>query len=422
MKLGILTSHPIQYQAPWFRALARECDLQVFFAHHQTAAEQGKAGFGVAFEWDVDLLAGYEHKFLKNISATPGVNSFAGCDTPEIYGIIGGKDDETIDHRLKISGGARSLPSLMVNSPIVAPSSPFDAFIVTGWYLKTYRQAMAACRAAGVPVLVRGDSQLLTPRSVLKRLAMEFTQRRLLRQFDGFLAVGQRHREYLEHFGALPEKIFPAPHFVDNEWFKGKADEVRSAECGVRNQWGADARTFVTLFVGKFQPEKRPGDLLHALARIKTHTPHTTHHAVFIGAGELEEELRATAVRLGVNAHFAGFKNQSELPACYAAANALVLPSQSETWGLVVNEAMACGCPAVVSDAVGCAPDLIVPGETGFTFPVGDAGALAERLATLAKMKSAGHDFAPALTAKLKKYSVAAAVAGTLAACAAVRR
>src|SRR5262245_42325884 len=107
MRLGILTSHPIQYQAPWFRALAKVAEVNVFFAHRQTAAEQGEAGFGVAFEWDVDLLSGYTHCFLKNISAAPGVNHYAGCDTPEVEEII--------------------------------RRGNFDAFIVNGWYLKCYR-------------------------------------------------------------------------------------------------------------------------------------------------------------------------------------------------------------------------------------------------------------------------------------------
>src|ERR1044071_8090319 len=91
MRVGILTSHPIQYQAPWFRALARQVELEVFFAHRQSAAEQGKAGFGVAFEWGVDLLSGYKHRFLKNISPRPGVDRYSGCDTPEIADIIGEK-------------------------------------------------------------------------------------------------------------------------------------------------------------------------------------------------------------------------------------------------------------------------------------------------------------------------------------------
>jgi hypothetical protein len=237
MRLGILTSHPIQYQAPWFRELARQVDLKVYFAHRQSAAEQGKAGFGVAFDWDVDLLSGYAHSFLNNISLAPGTGAFAGCDTPEIADIIA--------------------------------HGKFAAFIVTGWYLKSYRQAMAGGRRAGVPVLVRGDSQLRTQRSWLQRLGMEFKQRALLRQFDGFLTVGRRNREYLEHFGARPERIFFAPHFVDNEWFAAGAAAARGRRAELRSSWNAGPRTFVALFAGKFMREKRPQDLMEAVAKAR---------------------------------------------------------------------------------------------------------------------------------------------------------
>jgi glycosyltransferase involved in cell wall biosynthesis len=101
----------------------------------------------------------------------------------------------------------------------------------------------------------------------------------------------------------------------------------------------------------------------------------------------------------------------------------LVLPSDGgETWGLVVNEAMACGLPAIVSDAVGCAPDLVEDGKTGFTFPLGDCSALAERLASMAKLKQAGHDFSPVLAQKMRDYSLDAVVEGTLRALDAVGR
>ena len=421
MHLGILTSHPIQYQAPWFRALAKICDLEVFFAHRQTASEQGKAGFGVEFEWDVDLLSGYKHTFIKNISASPGVECFSGCDTPAIGEIIRSKRAEASGREVK----------------------RFDAFIVCGWYLKCYRQAIRGCRAADVPVLVRGDSQLGTPRSWPKRLVMEVRQRWLLRQFDGFLTVGQRNREYLEHFGARPETIFFIPHFVDNEWFSAKAETAKKRKADIRNQWGASENTLVILFVGKFQRIKRPGDILRAMSLMSSQepnvgelTPDGNHQlpiasesvecqlginkqslnfmAVFVGSGELEEDLRLSAEKLGVHARFAGFKNQSELPAYYVAADVLVLSSESETWGLVVNEAMACGLPAIVSDAVGCAPDLIEEGKTGFTFKLGNTAELADNLSMLANMKLTGHDFAPALKEKMRVYSLQNAVLSTM--------
>jgi hypothetical protein len=167
MRLGILATHPIQNHAPIFRELARHCDLTVYFAHRQTPEGQAQAGFGVPFEWDVDLLSGYESAFLDNRSRHPATNRFFGCDTPGIDAAIG--------------------------------RGRFDAFMVTGWGVKTYWQAVMACRRRNVPVLIRGDSQLPARRRAALRLAKELIYPRLLGLFDGFLYVGRRNRDYLRH-------------------------------------------------------------------------------------------------------------------------------------------------------------------------------------------------------------------------------
>ncbi len=125
MRIGFLVSHPIQYFAPLFRELAKHCDLTVFYAHRQTAEQQARAGFDVAFEWDVDLLSGYHSKFLRNVARAPSTDRFFGCDTPEIAG--------------EIAGGS------------------FDGFIVPGWALRTYWQAIEACRRADKPVTLCGE-------------------------------------------------------------------------------------------------------------------------------------------------------------------------------------------------------------------------------------------------------------------------
>jgi glycosyltransferase involved in cell wall biosynthesis len=387
LRLGVLASHPIQYHAPWFRALAKVAHLQVFFARQPKPQEQG-AGFGQAFKWDVDLLSGYESRFLQNNAHQPGVNHFFGCDTPEIAEIIGGRRIEDREQRR------------------------FDAFIVCGWNLKSYWQAIRACRRAGIPVLVRGDSQLRTRRSVLMRIAKELSYPIILRQFDTFLSVGQRNAEYLKHYGVATAKICFAPHCVDNEWFAARANNARVQKATMRASWNAGEDTMVLLYVGKFQSIKRPADILDAATRLRARGLQAI--VVFVGAGELERELRDQTHRLRVNAQFEGFKNQTELPCYYAAADVLVLPSQSETWGLSVNEAMACGLPAIVSDAVGCAPDLIDEGETGFTFEVGDTRQLAEKLEMSYKLKKNGHDFRAALAAKMRIYSIERAVQGTV--------
>jgi glycosyltransferase involved in cell wall biosynthesis len=341
LRLGVLTTHPIQNHTPIFRELARQCDLMVYFARFQTPEGQAQAGFGVPFEWDVDLLSGYDHAFLDNRSRHPATNRFFGCDTPGI--------DEAVDR------------------------GRFDAFILTGWGVKSYWQAARACRRRNVPVLIRGDSQLAQRRRLPLRLLKELAYPSLLRTFDGFLYVGHRNREYLQHYGLPGDRLFFSPHCVDNDRFAAKARALHRAR---REAMGSGATGKSVLFAGKLVERKRPFDVIRALALLAVQGCRA--EAAFVGAGELEESLRREAAGSGVSAIFHGFQNQSRMPSFYAAADLLILPSDhQETWGLVVNEAMACGVPAVVSDAVGCGPDLIETGRTGAVFPLGDVAALA---------------------------------------------
>ncbi len=378
MRLGVLASHPVQYHAPLFRELARRLDLVVFYAHRQTPAGQAEAGFGVEFEWDVDLLSGYEHRFLRNVAPRPNVSRFSGCDAPDLAKEI-------------VAGG-------------------FDGFLVTGWYLKAHWQAVRACRKAGLSVLVRGDSQLGSAASPVRRVAREVVHRWLLRHFDAFLYVGRRNRKYLEHFGVPESKLFFSPHCVDTEWFRERAHAARGQRHELRAVLGCSEGEALVLFVGKLIEMKRPLDLVEAAALLSRQGCRL--RVAFVGSGPLEEALQAQAEQCGANAVLVGFRNQSQLPPLYAAADALVLPSDGrETWGLVVNEAMSCGVPAVVADAVGCAPDLVEPGVTGEVFRCGDVADLARALGRCLQ-RGRTDAVVRALAERMARYSVAAAAAG----------
>jgi glycosyltransferase involved in cell wall biosynthesis len=360
IRLGVLVSHPIQYYSPWFRHLATLTNLTVYYAHRQGAKGQAQAGFGVEFEWDVPLLDGYDHQFLQNVSKRPGLNGFFGCDTPEIARYI--------------RGGA------------------FDAFLCIGWNRKCYWQAMFACRKSRVPILMRGDSQLGQRRSLLKSWLKEAPYRLLLPRIDAHLYVGQRNKEYLIRYGVRNEQLFYCPHFVDNAHFAGQAEESQrtGTAARIRENLGIDEADFVALFVGKFIAKKRPLDVIEAIRRIAK--SETAIHAIFVGAGPLETQCRQAAKDLP-NIHFVGFQNQSSLPAYYRAADALVLPSDGdETWGLVVNESMACGTSSIISDACGCAPDMVSEGSPNRCYSCGDLKSLSEILESMAKIATDRRD------------------------------
>ncbi len=385
-RVALVASHPIQYQVPWFRALSRAVDLHVYFCHRQDARGQAAAGYGAAFEWDVPLLDGYRFEWLRNVARVPSVFEYRGCDTPGIAQLV--------------------------------TRGRFDACIVSGWYLKSYVQTIRACSTAGVPLMVRGDSHLGTPRSLLKTAIKWLPYRVLLGSARAHLYVGQANKAYLRHYGVPEGRLFFAPHFVDNGFFAERSEQARrsGAATAVRAGYGIDPGATVVLFVGRLVDMKRPQDFVAAVALASR--DHAPVHGIVVGSGPLLGRLQSLAAELGAPVHFAGFRNQTELPVFYAASDAIVLPSDGrETWGLVVNEAMACGLPAIVSDAVGCAPDLIDEGETGYAFPMGDPRALGERLVRLrADLAARRESLREAVGHRIASYACPVAVDGTLAA------
>jgi glycosyltransferase involved in cell wall biosynthesis len=375
--LAVVASHPIQYQAPLFRKLAKRVDLNVLYAQDPTPEEQSGAGFSVGFNWDVDLLSGYSHRFLRNVSSTPGI-SFAGSDTPEVG------------------------PAL--------EEGKYDAVLVLGWYLKTFVQATWSCKRLGIPVMVRGDNHLLEPRSLMKRIAKKIVYPLPLRAFDAALYVGQRSREYFEHYLYPGDRLFFSPHGVDEPVFLNADNEGMGHN--IREELGIVGNDPVLLFSGKLVKRKRVRDLLVASKICEEQG--TRPHVIIAGSGPLETELRSLASELGVRAHFVGFQNQSRIPAIYAASDIMVLPSDDESWGLVANEALAGRRPIVLSSAVGSAPDLAGDGEAGRAFRVGDCQHLAAMLLDVLERPPSRE----ALERKSMKYSTDACVSGIVEACA----
>jgi glycosyltransferase involved in cell wall biosynthesis len=345
--LVIVATHPIQYHAPLFRALAVSDRLRVSvaFLDIPDSASQG-VGFGKAFQWDVPLTEGYAWVRLDAAIATgSGSNRFLG----------------------------RRARSLTRQLGELAP----DVVLVMGWNQFGLLQAWFAAKRLGLPLLVRGDSNAKRPRPAWKR----WVHRVLLGVPDGFLSVGESNARFYCESGVPAERIQYAPHFVDNAFFASRAAVVDRV--AVHASWGISEGDVCVLFAGKFEAIKRPFDLLAAVTVLPAKVRRRIA-VLMVGAGPLGVTLRQQADAAGLRVTWVGFLNQSEIPEAYAVADMLVLPSEHETWGLVVNEAMACGVPAIVSDLVGCANDLVRPGETGMVFPMGDVAALAKAIEALA--------------------------------------
>ncbi|NOT58258.1 MAG: glycosyltransferase family 4 protein [Deltaproteobacteria bacterium] len=382
LRVGLLATHPIQYYVPWYRLLAQQVDLEVCYCQQLTPRAQA-VDFGGAFAWDVPLLEGYHHRFLVNRARQPNVSAFFGCDTPEIGRLIA--------------------------------QEKFDAFIVHGWALKSFWQAILACWHTRTPVLVRGDSQLPAKRGGGLRALKFPLYRWFIPRFDGYLVVGERAGEYLRYYGARSERMFFSPHAVDNEFFARRAAVARSTREERRRSWGLPSDAVVYLFAGKCVARKHLEDFVRAIATASRGQSRVW--GLVVGDGPLRAPLEAQARRQGWPLRFVGFLNQTEIPTAYAVSDALVLPSDAtETWGLVVNEAMASGLPAFVSDQVGCAPDLILPEQTGHVFPCGQVDSLAELMLRHADLPTSLATLGAHARLHIQRYSLAQAVEGTLAA------
>jgi glycosyltransferase involved in cell wall biosynthesis len=319
-RLGVLDFHPIQYHTPLYQHLTARgrVQLDVLYLSDQGLRPVLDAGFGVPVAWDIDLLSGYQYRFLADPPGSLTVR--AGRLTRWLRG-----------HDVVVLHGH---------------SNP--------WMLA----AAAACRRHGVPYLLRGDAGPDGQSSGLRALARHGVARTVVSGGAGGLAVGHRNAQFYARYGAA--RVVFAPHSVDNDRFAG-APPVDRAELLAR--WGADPERPVVMFCGKLNLAKRPLDLAAAAAALNQDIT-----VLFVGDGELAGQIRAV-LPPGRGA-VTGFINQAELPSYYHAADVLVLPSQSEPWGLVVNEAMAAGVVPVVSDRVGCAQDLVA--GLGEVYPCGD--------------------------------------------------
>ena len=380
-KILIVATHPIQYQVPWFQALAKRDDInsEVLFLSILDAQQQG-TGFGIAFKWDIPLLDGYQWSVA-----------------------------EEFLHKTKHSG----FFSKYISDPIsLLKNSQPDIVILTGWQALPLLQLLGACKFLKIPCVVRGESNNLKPRPIWVRLLHQ----QLLKLYDAFLVIGIANRLFYIENGVPEHKLFSCPYFIDNQRFAISAEHLQPQREEIRDRWQIHRSAVCFCYVGKLETKKRILDLLEALRLLKMRSTNYSIHLLIVGTGELMNEAQNFAKKNQLSVTFAGFLNQSEIAQAYVAADCLVLPSDyGETWGLVVNEAMACGLPAIVSDRVGCASDLVESGVTGEVFPFGDTVILSQIIelasGNILQLKQMGKN---AHQRVFDRYSITQLIEGTL--------
>lgn len=347
IRLGIFATHPIQYFAPLWRLLAEDgaLDLCVYFFSDHSIRGGVDPEFGVKVAWDVPLVEGYTHRFVTRDAdlARPSSVSLPAADR-------------------------------------FLRAEQLDVVLVHGYMHRFERQVIRAARKAGLGTCIRGEFTDASPsrgRSVIRSLVRDAFLRRFYQDIDAFCCIGVNARHHLRRLRVPDERVFDSPYSVDTELVDRQRLEFPRDEA--RRNLGIPAGAVAVLFTGKLIARKAPLLLLEAIRRLPSHDNVVL---LLVGEGDQRSDVVEVATSaLGERVRAPGFVNQGRIGQYYSAADVFVLPSLYDSWGLVVNEAMQFGLPAIVSDRVGCAPDLIVEGRTGFTFRSEDPQDLADRLA-----------------------------------------
>ena len=376
-----VASHPVQYMSPIFRRLAarEDLDLHVAYCSLRGAEPAHDQDFGATVQWDVPLLDGYAWSHVPNKGS--GADSFFGLRNPGVWKLI--------------------------------RRGRYDAVLCfTGYVCVTFWIALLAAKLARTAFLFGTDATTLAPRDArswkvgLKKILWP----RLFGLADQVIVPSSGSRDLMVSLGLPPERVTLTPYCVDNDWWMQQSASIdRNA---VRESWDASPGDSVILFCAKLQPWKRPLDLLRAFAKVDLENA----FLVFAGEGPLRPQLESEAANLGITnrVRLLGFVNQSQLPAVYSAADLMVLPSEYEPFAVVVNEAMCCGCPVMVSDRVGAARDLVAPVRPSFIFPCGDVAALAAALQTAIGDRALLQSLRRAVVAHVQTWSPAQNIAATM--------
>jgi len=348
-RIGVFATHPIHYQIPIWKGLAAlpGADVTVYYFSDRGVRGAHDPQFGRNVAWDVDLLGGYRSVFVARDAELRKPNRMR-LDRSHLWDL-----------------------------------KRFDWVCINGYTHGFERQIVRLKRHNTYRVLIRGEfsdegrgeSEGFTSRAraLVRHLYLHWFYSRV----DAFGVVGVAARRHLERLGVEPAKIFHSPYCIDTASFEVQVE--RNDRSGAREKLGVAPSSVVILFSGKLVPWKAPLLLGEAVMGLPDDAV-----LLYVGDGSLRSEIeRRLRPRLQQRLIMPGFVNQSALGSFYAAADIFVLPSERETWGLVVNEAQQFALPVIVSDRVGCRHDLVVEGETGFVFPVGDLEALAARLRQL---------------------------------------
>jgi glycosyltransferase involved in cell wall biosynthesis len=347
-RLAIVTTHPIQYNAPWFRMLSerRHIQIRVFYTWSQVAkGKKFDPGFSKHIEWDIPLLDGYDYEFVNNTAKEPGSHHRKGIVNPDL-------------------------------NRMISAWKP-DALLIFGWNFDSHWKCIRYFHRR-IPIIFRGDSTFLRKQPTWRTLIRTLYLRRIYRKIDYALYVGRENYHYFRRCGLTERQLVYAPHAVDNGRFSEKGNFDQSEINRMKAVIGLNNNNLTILFAAKWEAVKNPTLFLEFATRFSR----LNVNFIMAGNGPLDSTVRSYA-SANPNLLFIDFQNQSQMPLLYRSAHFFFMSSDSETWGLAVNEAMASSLGVIVRNTCACAADLVKDGENGFIFDSEHIDALVLKIAAL---------------------------------------
>lgn len=341
IKVAVISNVPTPYRLPIFERLGKHpsLDLKVYFCSKRSAER----------DWELTLGNNFRYKIL--------------ADAPRSH--------------------HHALSSYQVNFRIVRELSreKFDIIIIAGYNNFPHQVAISWCLLTNTPYLIHSESHHLDERKrwmkFLKRIFLTF----IISRTAACFATGTYSRNYLISYGAHPERVFILPNTPDIVYFRKQSALYRSEREELKKQLGISDK-IVIIYVGRLVTIKGVEYLLKAYNRLRLKRNNLC--LLLVGDGVLMGSLQKTCqIEKIDDVHFIGFKQIDELPLYYGIADIFVLPSIKEPWGVVVNEAMACGLPVIVTRKVGASADLVRPGKNGFIIRERNVDDLCEALEQL---------------------------------------
>lgn len=347
-KLAIITSHPIQYNAPWFKLLSERNKIQIKVFYTWSQVEKKKKydpGFNKSVEWDIPLLDGYEYTFVENIATNPGSHHRKGIINPTLNKEI--KDWQP------------------------------HALLIFGWNFVSHLKCIKFFHKK-IPILFRGDSTLLRKQSFVKRILRKIYLKHIYKFIDFALYVGTQNKKYFLEFGLRENQLIFAPHAIDIDRFADGNGFYQIEANNWKKELSISENSLIIVYAGKLEAIKNPSIIIDFAMRFSG----KAIHFLIVGNGPLENELKEKSLA-NPQITFIDFQNQKSMPVVYRLGHFFMLSSNSETWGLGINEAMACGRAVIVRNTCGCTIDLVNDGLNGYEFDENNLDLLYNKFATL---------------------------------------